>query len=79
MQSKCTSKDKYNVLHSVCKKDLGILVGDKLNMSPQHNRTAKKTNVILGYINRSSIAFLCHSNGEVMMVKGLAPKQNVFY
>ena len=61
---------KRNPLHSykmgetwlsktTSKKDLGIVVDQKLNMSQPCDAAAKKANVILGCINRSIVPKLC--------------------
>lgn len=38
---------------SPARKDLDMVVGGKLNMSPQYELTAQKAKGILGYIQRS--------------------------
>ena len=45
--------------NTTSKKDLGIVVDHKLNMSQQCDVAAKRANAILGYINRSITSKSC--------------------
>ena len=45
--------------NTISEKDLGIVVDHKLNMSQQGDVATKKTNAILGCINRSTVSKSC--------------------